>query len=311
MAKATREAYGEALIKLAKENPNVVVLDADLSGSTKTAEFKKVSPERFFNVGIAEQNLIGTAAGMAVAGKIPFASSFAMFAAGRAFEIIRNTVAYPGLNVKIAATHAGLTVGEDGASHQAIEDISLMRSIPNMTVINPADCIEAEQAVIKAAEFFGPVYIRLGRAGVENIYDENYKFEIGKGVELKHGNDVTIIATGLMVQKALKAADELSKEGISVRVINIHTIKPIDKEIIIKAAKETKAIVTAEEHSIIGGLGSAVLEVLSDECPTLVKRIGVNDTFGESGKPNDLLEKYGLTENNIIEACKQLIEKIK
>lgn len=311
MAKATREAYGEALIKLAKENPNVVVLDADLSGSTKTAEFKKVSPERFFNVGIAEQNLIGTAAGMAVAGKIPFASSFAMFAAGRAFEIIRNTVAYPGLNVKIAATHAGLTVGEDGASHQAIEDISLMRSIPNMTVINPADCIEAEQAVIKAAEFFGPVYIRLGRAGVENIYDENYKFEIGKGVELKQGNDVTIIATGLMVQKALKAADELFKEGISARVINIHTIKPIDKEIIIKAAKETKGIVTAEEHSIIGGLGSAVLEVLSDECPTLVKRIGVNDTFGESGKPNDLLEKYGLTENNIIEACKQLFEKIK
>ncbi|MDF2676732.1 MAG: transketolase family protein, partial [Bacillota bacterium] len=302
MAKATREAYGEALKKLAKENPNVVVLDADLSGSTKTAEFKKVCPERFFNVGIAEQNLIGTAAGMAVAGKIPFASSFAMFAAGRAFEIIRNSVAYPKLNVKIAATHAGLTVGEDGASHQAIEDISLMRSIPNMTVINPADCIEAEQAVIKAAEFFGPVYIRLGRAGVENIYDENYKFEIGKGVELKKGDDITIIATGLMVQKSLKAAEELSQEGISVRVINIHTIKPIDKEIIIKAAKETKAIVTAEEHSIIGGLGSAVLEVLSDECPTLVKRIGVNDTFGESGKPDDLLEKYGLTENHIKEA---------
>jgi transketolase len=309
MAKATREAYGEALKKLAKENPNVVVLDADLSGSTKTAEFKKVCPERFFNVGIAEQNLIGTAAGMAVAGKIPFASSFAMFAAGRAFEIIRNSVAYPKLNVKIAATHAGLTVGEDGASHQAIEDISLMRSIPNMTVINPADCIEAEQAVIKAAEFFGPVYIRLGRAGVENIYDENYKFEIGKGVELKKGDDITIIATGLMVQKSLKAAEELSQEGISVRVINIHTIKPIDKEIIIKAAKETKAIVTAEEHSVIGGLGSAVLEVLSDECPTLVKRIGVNDTFGESGKPDDLLEKYGLTENHIKEACKQLVEK--
>jgi len=307
MAKATREAYGEALKKLAASNPNVVVLDADLSGSTKTAEFKKVSPERFFNVGIAEQNLIGTAAGMAIAGKIPFASTFAMFAAGRAFEIIRNTVAYPKLNVKIAATHAGLTVGEDGASHQAIEDLSIMRSIPNMTVINPADCIEAEQAILKAAEFLGPVYIRLGRAGVEDIYDENYKFEIGKGVELKQGTDVTIIATGLMVQKALKAADELSKEGISARVINIHTIKPMDKDIILKAAKETKAIVTAEEHSIIGGLGSAVLEALSDECPVLVKRIGVNDVFGESGKPNDLLQKYGLTENNIIAAAKELV----
>jgi len=309
MAKATREAYGEALKKLAETNKNVVVLDADLSGSTKTSEFKKVSPERFFNVGIAEQNLIGTAAGMAIGGKIPFASTFAMFAAGRAFEIIRNTVAYPKLNVKIAATHAGLTVGEDGASHQAIEDISIMRSIPNMTVINPADCIEAEQAVLKAAEFEGPVYIRLGRAGVEDIYDSNYKFEIGKGVELKQGSDITIIATGLMVQKALKASEELSKEGISARVINIHTIKPIDKDIIIKAAKETKAIVTAEEHSIIGGLGSAVLEVLSDECPVLVKRIGVNDTFGESGKPNDLLQKYGLTENNIIDAAKELVSK--
>lgn len=309
MAKATREAYGEALKKLAEINKNVVVLDADLSGSTKTSEFKKVSPDKFFNVGIAEQNLIGTAAGLAIGGKIPFASSFAMFAAGRAFEIIRNTVAYPKLNVKIAATHAGLTVGEDGASHQAIEDISIMRSIPNMTVINPADCIEAEQAVLQAAEFVGPVYIRLGRAGVEDIYDENYKFEIGKGVELKQGSDITIIATGLMVQKALKSADELLKDGIAARVINIHTIKPIDKDIIIKAAKETKAIVTAEEHSIIGGLGSAVLEVLSDECPVLLKRIGVNDTFGESGKPNDLLNKYGLTENNIIAAAKELVNK--
>lgn len=307
MAKATREAYGEALKKLAANNPNVVVLDADLSGSTKTSEFKKVSPERFFNVGIAEQNLIGTAAGMAIAGKIPFASSFAMFAAGRAFEIIRNTVAYPSLNVKIAATHAGLTVGEDGASHQAIEDISLMRSIPNMTVINPADSIEAEQAVLKAAEYVGPVYIRLGRMAVEDVYDETYQFEIGKGVELKKGNDVTIIATGIMVQKSLKAAKLLSKEGIDARVINIHTIKPIDKDIIIKAAKETKAIVTAEEHSIIGGLGSAVLEVLSDECPVPVKRIGVLDTFGESGKPADLLKKYLLTEENIVDMCKKVI----
>lgn len=308
MAKATREAYGEALKKLAANNPNVVVLDADLSGSTKTSEFKKVSPERFFNVGIAEQNLIGTAAGMSLAGKIPFASSFAMFAAGRAFEIIRNTVAYPSLNVKIAATHAGLTVGEDGASHQAIEDISLMRSIPNMTVINPADCIEAEQAVLKAAEYVGPVYIRLGRMAVEDVYDSSYQFEIGKGVELKGGNDVAIIATGIMVQKAIKAAESLKEQGIDARVINIHTIKPIDKEIIIKAAKETKAIVTAEEHSIIGGLGSAVLEVLSDTCPVPVRRIGVMDTFGESGKPEDLMKKYMLTEKNIEDSCKEIMK---
>ena len=308
MAKATREAYGEALKELALENPNVVVLDADLSGSTKTIEFKKISPERFFNVGIAEQNLIGTAAGLSLAGKIPFASSFAMFASGRAFEIIRNTVAYPALNVKIAATHAGLTVGEDGASHQAIEDLSLMRSIPNMTVINPADAIEAKLAVLKAAEYKGPVYIRLGRMAVEDVYDESYNFEIGKGVLLREGNDLTIIATGLMVQNALKASDMLKEQGISARVINIHTIKPIDKEIIIKAAKETKAIVTAEEHSIIGGLGSAVLEVLSDECPVPVKRVGVMDTFGESGKPKELLEKYKLTKEEIIDASKKVLQ---
>ena len=306
--KATREAYGEALKKLADVNPDIVVLDADLSGSTKTAEFKKVCPNRFCNVGIAEQNLIGTAAGTAIAGKIPFASTFAMFAAGRAFEIIRNTVAYPELNVKIAATHAGLTVGEDGASHQAIEDLSLMRSIPNMTVINPADSIEAEQAVIKAAEYVGPVYIRLGRSAVEDIYDENYEFEIGKGVKLRDGNDVTIIATGLMVQKSLKAAEILEQEGISARVINIHTLKPIDRNIIINCAKETGAIVTAEEHSVVGGLGSAVLEVLSDECPVPVSMIGVKDMFGESGKPDELLEKYGLTEENISQGCKKVIK---
>ena len=308
MAKATREAYGEALKKLAASNPNIVVLDADLSGSTKTSEFKKVSPERFFNVGIAEQNLIGTAAGLSLAGKVPFASSFAMFAAGRAFEIIRNTVAYPALNVKIAATHAGLTVGEDGGSHQAIEDISLMRSIPNMTVINPADGREAEQAVLKAAEFVGPVYIRLGRMAVDDIYDESYKFELGKGVLLKDGKDATIIATGMMVQEALKAGSILKEEGIDVRIINIHTIKPIDRDIIIKAAKETKLIVTAEEHSIIGGLGSAVLEVLSDECPVIVKRIGIPDTFGESGKPSDLLKKYKLTAEEIINQTKEIIK---
>ncbi len=308
MARATREAYGEALKKLAAENPNVVVLDADLSGSTKTSEFKKVSPERFFNVGIAEQDLIGTAAGMSLAGKIPFASSFTMFAAGRAYEIIRNTVAYPRLNVKIAATHAGLTVGEDGASHQAIEDLSLMRGIPNMTVINPADCIEAEQAVIKAAEYEGPVYIRLGRMAVEDIYDADYEFEIGKGVELKGGNDAAIIATGIMVQESLKAAKILADEGIDVRVINIHTIKPVDADIIVKAARETGAVVTAEEHSIIGGLGSTVLEALSDICMVPVKRVGVKDTFGESGKPADLLKKYNLTADDVVKACKEAIE---
>lgn len=308
MAKATREAYGEALKILAEKNPDIVVLDADLSGSTKTSEFKKVSPERFFNVGIAEQNLIGTAAGMSIAGKTPFASTFAMFAAGRAFEIIRNTVAYPNLNVKIAATHAGLTVGEDGASHQAIEDISLMRSIPNMTVINPADAVEAEKAVLKAAEYKGPVYIRLGRMAVEDVNDDSYEFEIGKGVELNKGNDITIIATGLMVQEALKAAKELHNNGIEARVINIHTIKPIDKEIIIKAAMDTKNIVTAEEHSIVGGLGSAVMEVLCESYPVKVHRIGVMDTFGESGKPKDLLEKYKLTSKNIVETCINILK---
>jgi transketolase len=308
MAKATREAYGEALKRLAVDNPDIVVLDADLSGSTKTSEFKKVSPERFFNVGIAEQNLIGTAAGLALAGKIPFASSFAMFAAGRAFEIIRNTVAYPGLNVKIAATHAGLSVGEDGGSHQAIEDISLMRSIPNMTVISPADGREAEQTVLRAAEYVGPVYIRLGRMAVEDVYDDSYVFELGKGVLLRDGKDAAIIATGLMVQEALKAHDMLKEEGIDARVINIHTIKPIDRDIIIKAAKETKAIVTAEEHSVVGGLGSAVLEVLSDQYPVLLKRVGIQDTFGESGKPKDLLKKYGLTAEEIVRQTKEIIK---
>ncbi len=309
MAKiATRQAYGEALKELAQKNPNVVVLDADLSKSTMTAEFKKVAPERFINVGIAEQNLIGTAAGLSLTGKIPFASSFAMFAAGRAFEIIRNTVAYPRLNVKIAATHAGLTVGEDGASHQAIEDLSIMRSIPNMVVLNPADGVEAKKAVIAAANYNGPVYIRLGRVAVEDIFDDSYDYQIGKGVELVSGNDATIIATGIMVEKALLAANILKAEGINVRVLNIHTLKPIDTEIILKAAKETKKIVTAEEHNIIGGLGSAVLETISEECPVPVIRIGVKDTFGESGKPNELLEKYGLTEKEIVKAIKKIVK---
>ncbi|OHW62073.1 1-deoxy-D-xylulose-5-phosphate synthase [Andreesenia angusta] len=307
---ATRDAYGQALKILAEKNEKVVVLDADLSKSTKTADFLKVCPERFINVGIAEQNLMGIAAGLATTGKIPFASTFAMFATGRAYEIIRNSIGYPKLNVKVAATHAGLTVGEDGASHQAIEDISLMRSMPNMVVVNPADGVEAKAAILSAAEYVGPMYIRLGRSKVPTIFDENtYKFELGKGIVLSEGSDVSILATGNMVSKALEAAEELSKEGISARVINIHTIKPIDRELIVKAAKETGAIVTAEEHSVIGGLGSAVAEVLSEECPVMMRRIGVQDTYGESGDGDELMEKYGLTSNKIAEASRELVSK--
>lgn len=307
---ATRDAYGEALKELGKINKDIVVLDADLSKSTKTAVFGKEYPERFINVGIAEQNLIGTAAGLATTGKIPFASSFAMFATGRAFEIIRNSVAYPKLNVKIAATHAGVTVGEDGASHQALEDLSVMRTIPNMIVLNPADGVEAKAAVIKAAEYKGPVYIRLGRSKVPTIFEEaNYKFEIGKGVLLKDGKDVTIVATGIMVSLALEAAEMLQKDGVDARVINIHTIKPIDKELIIKAAKETGAIITAEEHNIIGGLGSAVAEVLVENYPAVMERVGVRDTFGESGDGDELLRKYGLTSEKIAEAAKKAVSR--
>ncbi|MDU4417398.1 MAG: transketolase family protein, partial [Veillonella parvula] len=281
---ATREAYGKALAVLANTNENVVVLDADLSKSTKTADFKVVAPERFFNMGIAEGNMMGVAAGLSTCGKIPFVSTFAMFAAGRAFEQIRNSICYPKLNVKVCATHAGLTVGEDGASHQAIEDISLMRSVPNMVVINPADDIETEAAIKAVAEMEGPCYVRLGRMAVSRVNDEtNYNFVIGKGITLAEGNDVAIIGTGIMVEAALEAKEELAKEGINARVINIHTIKPIDEELIIKAAKETGVIVTAEEHSIIGGLGSAVAEVVSEKCPVPVLRVGVKDTFGESG----------------------------
>lgn len=304
---ATRDAYGEALKELGAVNKNVVVLDADLSGSTKTVVFQNSYPDRFFNVGIAEQNLIGTAAGLAAAGKTPFASTFAMFATGRAFEVIRNSVCYPKLNVKIAATHAGLTVGEDGATHQALEDISIMRSLPNMVVLNPADAVETKQCIMKAAEHNGPVYIRLGRSKVPVIFDESYKFEIGKAVELREGSDVTIIATGIMVATALLAGEELAKEGIEARVINMSTIKPIDTDIIIRAAKETKGIVTVEEHSIIGGLGSAVAEVVVENHPTKVVRIGTMDTFGESGDGNRLLEKYGLTVENIIEKVKTIV----
>ena len=305
---ATREAYGKALVKLGKINDDVVVLDADLSKSTKTNDFYKAYPDRFFNMGIAEQNLVGAACGFAAAGKIPFASTFAMFATGRAFEVIRNSACYPKLNVKICATHAGITVGEDGGSHQSVEDISLMRSIPNMTVLVPADGVEAEKMIFAAAEYNGPMYVRLGRSAVPTLFDENYNFEIGKGVVLKEGNDATIIACGMMVNEALIAADMLKEENINVRVINMSTIKPIDTELIIKAAKETKAIVTAEEHSIIGGLGSAVSEVVSENHPVKVKKVGLNDCFGESGTPGELLEKYGLTAKNIVAKVKEAIQ---
>ena len=306
MAKrATRESYGEAL-KIYGADERIVVLDADLSKSTKTEVFKKEYPDRFINMGIAEANMMCVAAGLASCGKIAFASTFAMFAAGRAFEQIRNSIGYTKLNVKIGATHAGISVGEDGASHQCLEDIALMRTIPGMVVINPADDIEAMQAVKAAIDHEGPVYMRFGRLAVEDINPSDYKFEIGKGVEVKEGTDVSIIATGLMVQEAIKAADMLAADGKSARVINIHTIKPIDEEIITKAAKETGAIVTAEEHYIMGGLGSAVTEVVCANCPVPVKIIGT-DRFGKSGKPAELFEEYGLTAENIAKQAKAAI----
>lgn len=308
MEKATRESYGEALIQIGYENKNIVVLDADLSKSTKTNGFKKEFPDRFFNAGIAEQNLMGMAAGMSNIGLVPFASTFAVFATGRAFEIIRNSICYPKANVKIAATHAGITVGEDGGSHQSIEDIALMCSLPNMTVIVPADHREAMEATKAAAMMEGPVYLRFGRCNTEDIFDDSYKFEIGKGTEIKKGDDAAIIATGMMVQKAIEAAKYLESEGIHVRVINISTIKPIDKEIIIKAAKETKGIVTAEEHSIIGGLGSMVSSVVCDKYPCKVKMIGIEDKFGESGTPDELMEKFKLTSDAISESIKEIIK---
>ena len=290
------------------ENDKVVVLDADLSKSTKTNGFKEEFKDRFFNAGIAEQNLMGMAAGFANVGNIPFASTFAVFATGRAFEIIRNSICYPKVNVKIAATHAGITVGEDGGSHQSIEDIALMNSLPNMTVIVPADHREAMAATKAAAEFDGPVYLRFGRCNTEDIFDENYKFKIGKGIQVRDGNDIAIIATGMMVQKAIEASKALENQGISARVINISTIKPIDRELIIKAAKETKGIVTAEEHSIIGGLGAMVSQVVCGECPTIVKMVGIKDTFGESGTPDELMEKYKLTSEAIIEEVKAILK---
>ena len=306
---ATRDAYGEALAELGAINDKVVVLDADLSKSTKTNDFKKVYPERFFNLGIAEQNLLGTAAGFAAAGKIPFASSFAVFAVGRAYDQIRNSIAYPNLNVKIAATHAGLTVGEDGGSHQMLDDIALMRAVPNMTVIVPADGVETKQVVMAAAEHQGPVYIRLGRPKVPVLLGDDYKFEIGKGVVLKEGTDVTLVGTGIMVSKAMEAADLLAADGISAAVVNISTIKPLDNALITEMAQKTGAVVTAEEHSIYGGLGSAVAEVLVETCPVPMARVGVEDKFGESGLPDELLEKYGLTAANIAAKAKAVIAK--
>lgn len=306
---ATRDAYGQALAKLGAINDNVVVLDADLSKSTKTNEFKKVFPERFFNIGIAEQNLLGTAAGFAAAGKIPFASSFAVFAVGRAYDQIRNSIAYPKLNVKIAATHAGLTVGEDGGSHQMLEDIALMRALPNMTVLVPADGEETKQAVLAAAAYEGPVYIRLGRPKVPALFDDTYQFVIGKGVVLQDGSDVTLVATGIMVSKAVEAAEKLAAEGISAAVVNISTIKPLDNALIVQMAQKTGAVVTCEEHNIYGGLGSAVAEVLVENCPVPMARVGVEDSFGESGLPDQLLEKYGLTADHIAAKAKAVIAR--
>ena len=303
MGTATRAAYGHVLKTEVYKNPNVVVLEADLGNATKSNAFKEVAPERYFNMGISEQDLIGTAAGFAAAGKIPLASTFAVFATGRAFEQVRNSVCYPKLNVKICATHAGLTVGADGGSHQAIEDISLMRTLPNMTVINPADAKEAEAAVLAAIDYQGPVYIRLGRAETKDIHDDSYHFEWGKAEVLRQGSDVTIFATGIMTAKALDAAETLAKQGVQAEDINVHTIKPLDEETVIASAKKTGKVVTAEEHSIIGGLGSAVAEVLARQCPTKQAFVGVQDSFGESGSPNDLLEKYGLTTEAIVKAA--------
>ncbi len=309
---ATREAYGAALAEFGAVYKNVVVLDADLAGATKTSVFKKAFPERHFDCGIAEGNMISTAAGLSTTGLIPFASTFAMFAAGRAFEQIRNSVGYPHLNVKIGATHAGITVGEDGATHQCLEDFATMRSIPGMTVICPADAVEARAAVEAAIKHDGPVYLRFGRAAVPVIFDkETYKFEIGKGIVLKEGTDVTIVANGVMVDLALTACEMLKNEGISARVVNIHTIKPLDNELILESAVKTGAIVTCEEHNVIGGLGEAVASLVCENAPVPVLRVGVNDTFGRSGKVQPLMERYGLTAENIVAKAKIAIERKK
>jgi len=302
---STRQAYGDALVELGKKNPDIVVMDADLSKSTMTAGFKKEFPERFFNAGIAEGNLMGMAAGLALSGKTVFASTFAMFAAGRAYEIIRNSIGYPNVNVKVCATHAGITVGEDGASHQCIEDLALMRVIPGMTVIHPADATSTAKLLEQIAAMHGPAYVRLGRLNIPVIYDDSADIQLGKGNVVREGTDHTIIACGLMVNEAMMAAEELEKEGISVRIIDMHTIKPIDQDIIIKAAQETKSIITAEEHSVIGGLGSAVAEVVTAKCPTKVTMVGVQDRFGQSGKPAQLMEEYNITAADIVKAVKE------
>ena len=308
--KATRESFGEALIELAKTNENIVVLDADLAAATKTGVFKKAYPERFIDCGIAECNMVSIAAGLATCGKIPFAASFAMFSAGRAFEQVRNSVCYPKLNVKIVGSHAGISVGEDGATHQCCEDIALMRAIPGMTVINPCDHYEMIAAVKAMAEKDGPCYVRLGRLAVESVNNnDDYKFELGKGITLKDGNDITIVATGLLVQEAVKAAKVLEAEGINARVINIHTIKPLDEELIIKAAKEAGRIVTCEEHNVIGGLGEAVSSLLCEKYPVPVTKIGVNDVFGHSGPAVDLLKQFGLSAENITATVKKVLGK--
>ncbi len=299
---ATRNAYGRALVELGRRFPEIVVLDADLSKSTKTHEFARAFPDRFFNMGIAEQNLMGTAAGFALAGKIPFASTFAVFATGRPFDQVRNTIAYPGLNVKIVATHAGITVGEDGASHQAVEDIALMRALPNMTVIVPADATETARAVAAAAAHQGPVYMRLGRPAVPVLFGEDYEFRLGAAAVLREGSDAAICATGVMVAEALKAAEQLAAQGIEVAVANIHTIKPLDVETIVHLARKTGALVTAEEHTIYGGLGSAVAEVLGEHYPVPLVRVGIKDRFGESGAPAQLMEAFGLTASHIVRA---------
>ena len=308
MGIATREAYGKALAELIKENERVVVLDADLTKSTKTSEAKNACPERHFNMGIAEGNMMSVAAGLAASGQIVYASSFAMFAAGRAYEQIRNSIGYPHLNVKICATHAGITVGEDGASHQAIEDLALMRVIPGMKVFQPCDAKETREMIKAIAEVEGPCYVRLGRSGVDDVNDENYQFELGKGVVLHEGKDVAIIATGMMVQEALKAREELKEAGIEPTIVNIHTIKPIDEELIEKLAKTHKVLITCEEHSVIGGLGGAVAEVTARRCPARIEMIGVQDTFGESGTPQALLEKYGLNAKAIAKKVKEVLQ---
>ncbi len=307
--KATREGYGDGLVALAEVRPDLVVLDADLAAATKTSIFKKAYPEKHFECGIAEQNMMGIAAGIASTGKLVFASSFAMFATGRAFEIVRNAICYPNLNVKIGGTHGGISVGEDGATHQCNEDIALMRAIPGMTVINPADYIEAKAAVLAMAEHVGPAYLRFGRLAIPVYNSPDYKFEVGKGITLKDGKDITIIATGLMVAEAIEAGKALAEQGIDARVINIHTIKPIDREIIIKAARETGKIVTVEEHSVIGGLGSAVGDVVLEEYPVPVVKIGIQDVFGHSGAAKDLLVEFGLTADNIVKTTRALLGK--